>query len=114
MLRSHLGAAGASVVLLRGDVFQPVHRLTIELFLDRDVRHRRSRRCPMPMLLPWCNPHDVARPNLLDGPTPALRATKAGGDDQRLAERVRVPRRAGAWLERHACAGSTRRSGGVE
>ena len=74
-------------------------------FLDGDVGHGRGRRGPVPVLLARREPDHVARPDLLDRPAPALRPAAAGGDDQRLAERVRVPRRAGAGLERDARAG---------
>src|SRR5688500_7690679 len=77
-VRSISARVGASFVLLCSHVFQPVHRLAIELLLNRDVRHRRRRRCAMPVLLAWRNPDDVARPNLLDRPTPSLGATHAG------------------------------------
>jgi hypothetical protein len=91
--------AGASFVLLSGHVFQPVHRLAIEFFLNRDVRHRRGRRRTMPVLLAWRKPYDIAGPNLLDRPTPTLRASNAGSHDQRLTERVSVPCRALVFLE---------------
>src|SRR5215208_6007602 len=54
-----LASGGASFVLLCGDVFQPVHRLAIELFLNRNVRHRRGRRCAMPVFLTGRKPDDV-------------------------------------------------------
>jgi hypothetical protein len=43
---------------------------------------------------------------------PSLRPTGAGGHDQRLTERVRVPCRARARFERHACAIRSRQSAG--
>src|SRR6187401_212991 len=74
-------------------MFQPVHRLAVELLLDCDVGHRRRRRRPVPVLFAWREPNDVTGPNLLDRPTPTLGAANAGCHDQRLAERVGVPRR---------------------
>lgn len=71
----------APFVLLCRDVLQPVHRLPIELLLNRDVRHRRGRRCAMPVLFAGWEPNDVARANLLQRPTPSLSAADAGRDD---------------------------------
>ena len=53
----------------------------------------------VPVLLARREPDDVARPDLLDRPALALHAAAAGQHDQRLTERVRVPRRARAGLE---------------
>ena len=53
----------------------------------------------MPVLLARREPDDVAGADLLDRAALALHAAEAGGDEQRLAERVRVPRGAGARLE---------------
>jgi hypothetical protein len=114
MSRRRLAHARASFVLLCGHVFQPVHRLAVEFLLNRNVRHRRGRRRTMPVLLAWRKPYDIAGPNLLDRPTPALCATDAGSHDQRLTERVRVPCCAGAGLKRNARAGSAGRNGRVE
>ena len=99
-----------AVVLLVADVFQPLDRLAIELLLNGDVRHRRRRRRAVPVLFTRWKPHDVARTDLLDRSAPALHASGAGRDDQRLPERMRVPRRAGARLERHGCARDACRS----
>jgi hypothetical protein len=43
--------------------------------------------------------HTTSPGNFLDRPAPALRPAEAGGDDQGLAERVRVPCGARAGLE---------------
>src|SRR5215203_3409004 len=95
-------------------MFQPVHRLAIELLLDGDVGHRRRWRRPVPVLFAWREPNDVTGPNLLDWPTPTLGAANAGCHDQRLAERMGVPRRPRTGLERHTRAGSARRHRRVE
>src|SRR3954451_17875344 len=78
-------------VLLVGDGLHPVHDPPILMLVDGDVRHGGGRRSAVPMLLARLEPDDVARPDLLDRTTLALHETEAGGDDQRLAERVRVP-----------------------
>jgi hypothetical protein len=51
-------------------MFQPVHGLAIELFLDSDVRHGGGGRRSIPVLLAWRKPHDVSGPDLLDRPGP--------------------------------------------
>src|SRR5687768_12143458 len=104
-----LTPARTSFVLFCGHVFQPIHGLAIELFLDSDVGHRRGGRRTVPVLLAWRNPYDVPGPDLLDGSAPTLRATDTGRHNQRLTQRVRVPCRPGARLERHARTG---RAGG--
>ena len=63
-------------------------------------RHRRGWRRAVPMLLAGRNPDHVARPDLLYRPAPALCTAAARRHDQRLPQRVRMPGRAGARLER--------------
>ena len=46
----------------------------------------------VPVLLARCEPDDVARPDLLDRTVLALGPAAPRHDDQRLAERMRVPR----------------------
>src|SRR4051794_3598722 len=98
-----------SSVLLVADVFQPIDRLAVELLLHGDVRHRRGWRGAMPVLFAGGEPHDVAGANLFNGSAPALDAAGPGRHDQRLAERMGMPRGARAWLECHS---RTRSSGG--
>jgi hypothetical protein len=43
------------------------------------------------MLVAGLKPDDIARPDFLDGTTPALHAADAASDNQRLAEWMRVP-----------------------
>ena len=85
-----------------------VDGLAVQRLLDRDVRHRRRRRRAVPVLLAGREPDHVARPDLLDRPAPALRPAEPSGHDQRLAQRMRVPGRAGAGLEGDA--GAARRA----
>jgi hypothetical protein len=66
------------------------------------------------VLLARREPDHVARPDLLDRPAPALRQPAAGGHDERLAERVGVPRRPCAGLERNAGPDHARRIGRLE
>src|SRR5215207_3997173 len=89
-------------VLLVGDVLHPLDHLAVERLLDGDVRHARSGRRPVPVLYPRREPDHVAGTDLLDRPALALHPAAAGRDDQGLAERVRVPRRPRAGLERDA------------
>src|SRR5439155_26279152 len=72
------------------------------------------RRRAMPMLLAGRKPHDIARPDFFDGCTPALREPKAGRDDQRLAERMRMPCGTRTRLEGDARASNSRRLRGIE
>src|SRR3954454_6489169 len=101
-----------SSVLLVGNVFEPIHRLAIELLLHGDVRHRRGRRRAMPVLFAGGKPHNVSGANLFNRSAPALNTAGPGCHDQRLAERMGVPRGARAWLERHGRTGSSSGSGG--
>src|SRR5437660_12757512 len=89
-LRSLNSFFTGTVVLLVGDLLHPVDDLAVELFLDGDVGHRGTRRGAMPMLLAGRARNDVARTDDLDRPAPALHVAAAGGDDERLAERMRV------------------------
>ena len=82
--------------------------------MDGDVRHRRGRRSAVPVLLPGCDAHDVARPDLLHRTAPPLHPAETGGHNQRLTERVRVPCGTGAWLERDARSVRPRRRNRVE
>src|SRR3954463_12053379 len=95
------GCVSAAFVLIVGDVFEPFDSLAIELLLQGNVRHRVCRRRPMPMLFARRKPDNVTRPDLFDRSAPALRASGTGSDDQRLPERMGMPRGARAGLERH-------------
>src|SRR5262245_3174582 len=66
------------------------------------------------MLFAGRKPDHVTGPDFLDWPAFALSPAAAGRDDQRLAERMRVPRRARARLESDAGAGDACRVGRLE
>src|SRR5690349_5277708 len=96
------------LVLRIGHFLQPLHRLAVEHFLNREVRHGRGWSGAMPVLLVRWKPDDVARTDLLDRPTSALDQAEAIGDDQRLTQRMGVPRGASTGFEGdlpcgHAC-----------
>ena len=63
----------------------------------------------VPMLFVRRKPNDIARPDFFNRPAFTLRPAKAGSDDQRLTERMRMPGSARTRLERDARATHTRR-----
>lgn len=65
----------------------------------------RRRAGAVPVFFPRRDPHHVAGPDNLDRSAFALNPAAAGGDDQRLAQRVAVPGGAGARLECDRAAG---------
>src|SRR3954454_23471843 len=90
-------------------MFHPIDVLAIERLGDRDVGHCSRRTRAVPMLLARRKPHDIAGPDFLDRPALALHPAEAGGDNERLPERVRMPRGARTGLEGHVSAGRARR-----
>src|SRR5262245_60625531 len=98
-------------ILFVADLLQPLDGLAIEPFLNRDMRHRGRRRRTVPVFFSRREPDDVAGTDVFDRAAPALRAPAPSGDDQRLTERMGVPRGPGARLERDAGADRTRRIG---
>jgi hypothetical protein len=89
-------------VLFVTDLFHPIHNFSVELFLNGDVGHGRGRRGPMPVLFAGREPHHITGMNLLDRSAITLSPTTAGRDDERLAERMRVPCSPRARLECYA------------
>src|SRR4051812_36982326 len=87
-------------------MLHPVDDLALELLLDGKVRHAGKRSGSVPVLLTGRKPNDIARANLLDRSTFALRPPTTRGDDERLSKRMCVPRGPRARLERHTGAGS--------
>src|SRR5262245_36208762 len=80
-----------SVVLLARDLFHPVDDFPVERFLNGVMCHRDIRACAMPVLLIRLEPNHITWADFLDRPAPLLNPTGAGRDDQRLAERMRMP-----------------------
>ena len=105
---------GALAVLPVGDVLHPGRAAAVQRLGDGDVGHRAGRRGAVPVLDPRRDPDDVARPDLLHRAALLLHPAAAGGDDQRLAQRVRVPRRPRARLEGDHPAADARRGLGLE
>lgn len=64
-------------ILLIAHLLQPIDRLSIQLFLNSGVCHRRRRCSAMPVLLTRSKPHHVSGPNLLYRTAPALRPPAA-------------------------------------
>ena len=105
--RSDLVFGNRSVVLLVGYFLEPVHHLAVECF--------RSTRCsvidvvggeaPCQCFSPAGHDRTSPGPMRLIGATPALNESGTCYHDQRLAERMRMPRVACARLERDARAG---------
>src|SRR5437016_2960955 len=87
-------------VLFVADFFHPVHDLAFEGFLNGDMSHGCGRRSAMPMLQAGREPDHIARTNFLDQTSFALHPTQAGGDNQRLTQRMGVPCCASPRLER--------------
>src|SRR6516225_9287198 len=87
-----------SLILLVADRFQPVPDTSVLLFLDGDVGHGRAWCRAVPVLLAGRYPDHVSRTDFLDRPAPALHAADARRHDQRLAQGMRVPVRAGSGL----------------
>ena len=98
----------SAAVLRVADLFHPIDALAVESLRDRDVTHGGVGRGPMPVLSAGRNPDDVARPDLFFRPPLPLHPAEARGDDQRLAQGMRVPCRAGARLERDNSAADAR------
>src|SRR3954471_4090473 len=56
----------SAAILLVRNLLHPINGLAVELLLNGDVAHGRGRRGAVPMLLTRCEPHHVARPDLLN------------------------------------------------
>jgi hypothetical protein len=95
--------------LLVCDLLHPVHDLAVKAFLDSDMGHARWGRCAVPVLLVGREPDHVTWPDLLDRTALTLDPAAARRDDQRLTQRMRMPRGAGAWFERDAGTGNPSR-----
>src|SRR3569623_838518 len=101
------------LVLFVADSFLPIDGFAVELFLYGDVGHGRVGCGAMPMLLTRRTPDHVAWPNFLFRAALALYPPAPDGDNQGLPERMGMPGRPGAGLERDARAHRARRVGGL-
>ena len=63
---------------------------------------------PMPMFFARRKPDDIPGMDCFNRAAFALHASAAGGHDQRLPQRMRVPRGASAGFKRDYCAADTR------
>src|SRR5215469_13289379 len=111
---SSLAAPGSRKILLIGYLLHPIHKLAVECLLDGDVSHACGGRCAVPVAMIRRTPDDIARADLRDRASFTLRPAAAGGDNERLAERVRMPGGARAGLECDAGACYASRRGGRE
>jgi hypothetical protein len=117
--RTFIPAFDQADFLRTGELFVPRQSLdrvdlTVEVFLNRAVRHGCCRAGAVPVLFAGRNLDHVARTNLLNCTTPTLYPAAPGGDDDSLTERMRVPRSPCARLECHAGTGDERRLGRLE
>jgi hypothetical protein len=89
----------SALVLVVADLFHPIDVLAAELFLNGDMAH--GCRCcgAVPVLFAGRKPNDIAGPNFFDRAALTLHLPAASGDDQSLAKRMRVPRRASTRLK---------------
>src|SRR5215212_719646 len=88
------------IVLFVADLFHPVGGLSVELFLNGNVRHGRGCRGAVPMLLTRREPDHVTRPYFLGWASPTLCQAVTRCHNQGLAQRVGVPCGTGARLKR--------------
>jgi hypothetical protein len=106
--------ANSNMILLVTDLFQPINRFAVQLFLNGDMRHGCGGQRAVPMLFSRRELDHVARPDLLNRAAPALRQTAARRHDERLAEQMRMPGRPRAGLKRDAGADRACRSDGLK
>src|ERR1700674_1488440 len=99
------------LILFVADLFDPVDNLTVELFLNGDVRQGRGWHGPMPVLINGRKPDHITWADFLARPAPTLCPAAAGRDDERLAEWMRVPCSPRARLESYAGTLNMRRIG---
>src|SRR5215212_10483880 len=111
---ARLHSPRSGLVLLVGDLLHPVDGKAVECLLNGDVRHRRGRRCAVPVFLTRLEPDHVSRVDLFDRAALALYQAAARRDDEDLAKGMGVPCRASAGLKGHRVAAAPRRSGRSE
>ena len=101
-------------VLRIGDFLHPLDDLSVEQFLNRDVRHTGGRRRAVPVLHARWRPDDISWTDFFDRAAPMLHTADAGGHNEHLAAWMGVPRRTRACFERNRRARSPRRIRRVE
>src|SRR4051812_41802093 len=109
MTNDMAGLPVSFAVLVIAYLFHPFNVLPLERLGDSNVRHASRCARAMPMLYPRRSPDDIARLNLLLFSTLLLYPTGAGGHNQELSERMRMPCSARTGLERDVSAGRARR-----
>ena len=80
-----------ALIFIVADFLHPVYGLAVVMFQDGYVCHRCRWSRTVPMFLARRAPDDIARPDFSFQSSVAFDPTTAGGNDQRLSERVRVP-----------------------
>src|SRR5215469_8010857 len=104
----HIESFFLPTVLLVGHVVHPVNDFAVFLLLNGDVRHGCRRSGAVPMLLIRRKPDDIARMDLLDRTTIALRPPSAGCNDECLAEWMCMPGGSSTGFEGDTCTGDER------
>jgi hypothetical protein len=104
----------SSSILFGGDVLEPIHELACGALLYGYVGHGRSWRSTVPVLFAGREPDHISRMNLFNRAAFALYPSAARGNDQRLAQRVRVPGGPRSRLERNAGCGHKCRVGSLK
>ena len=92
-------------ILVVADLFHPFDDLTVEIFLNGDMRHGGGWRRAMPMLFARWEPDHITGMNLFNRTALALNPPATGYDNQGLTERVGVPCCSSAGLEGDTGAG---------
>src|SRR5579884_3317964 len=92
----------STTVLLASDMFHPVDHSATFLLLNGDVRHRRCRCRPMPVLFAGREPDHVTGTDLFDRASFTLGPPAARRDDESLTQWMGVPGRPRPRLEGHA------------
>jgi hypothetical protein len=87
------------MVLFIADLFHPISRLPIELFLDGYMSHGCSCSCAMPMLFTWWNPDYITWMDFFFGTIPALDPTASICYNQSLTKRMSMPCSTGTRLK---------------
>src|SRR5437868_6959029 len=104
-----LASSARGCVLLVRDLLHPLDDLAVQVLLDSEVGHGGRGGGAMPVPFARWNPDHVAGPDLLDRADLDLHPADAGGHNERLSARMRVPCCARAGLERDVGARRLRR-----